>query len=441
MDASTLVLDSNVINERNFSRLKKRDSSALQLLESFPHVTVYRLETYTDNNDNKQRWIKLGAEGAALVAKFGRPPAIRLTILNKSSPLDFCLDISAIKRVKRSGENVMIRCNGGIDIGLGLGLEQDNCTFGMWVPDDSLRQAVEIAINKYINMTKICTYDTLLANMKINNAYSNSNNNTNTDNISNNNSSSSNITITDSNSNSSNKGDMLMKFLKTGTTSTDSTNSNTNNSDKVTNNGKGNMLMKFLKGGSSDGNTDGNTDSSSDNANVKSNDGLINLTSVFKDRLGSSTSTSASTSSASSPLTISGIDSKETVVNITSVFKQKLSSPELSKLGGNGDAVTNITSMMKGKLSSPDLSKLSTASTASTASSSSTFSQIPTVTLPPAALSSTSSLESLKSLIKVNSSPIINTNPDSAIGATVTLSSSPSSDLISPSDLLGRRKK
>jgi len=433
MDASTLLLDSNIINERNFSRLKKRDSSALQLLESFPHVTVYRLETYIDNNDNKQRWIKLGAEGAALVAKFGRPPAIRLTILNKTSPLDFCLDISAIKRVKRSGENVMIRCNGGIDIGLGLGQEQDNCTFGMWVPDDSLRQAVEIAINKYINMTKICTYDTLLANMKINNA--NSNTNSNTDNTSNNNSTS-NVTIIDSNSN---KGDMLMKFLKTGNTDSNTNSNTTNDTTKTINNGnsensKGNMLMKFLKSGSNDGTTDGNTDSSSDNANIKSSDGLVNLTSVFKDRLGSSTSTSTSTSTASSPLTITGIDSKETVVNITSALKQKLSSPELSKLGGNGDVFMNITSMMKGKLSSPDLSKLSTSP------SSNTLSQIPTVTLPPAALSSSSSIESLKTLIKVNSSPIMNTNPDS-VGATVTLSSSPSSDLISPSDLLGRRKK
>lgn len=423
MDGS-LVLDSNVINDRNFSRLKKRDSSALELLDSFPHVTVYRLETYTEkNNEQKQRWIKLGAEGAALVAKFGRPPAIRLTILNKTSPLDFCLDISAIKRVKRSGENVMIRCNGGIDIGLGLGPEQDNCTFGMWIPDDNLRQSVEISINKYINMTKYISYDTLLANMKINNANSKTENDNNNTNTSTNTSITS--TITDINSNNINKGDMLMKFLKSGSNDNHSKNngnniikmnniieSENNSSSSTTttttnNNNKGEMLMKFLKAGNS-------TD----------------------DKLVSSASTSASTSTTSSPLTISGFDSKETVVNITSVLKQKLSSPELSKLGGNGDTVINITSMMKGKLSSPELTKLNNNP------------PIPPVTLPPAITTtsaSSSSLESLKTLIKVNSSPIINANPDSINGSIKSPSnnstSASASDLISPSDLLGSLNK
>ena len=401
MDGS-LVLNSNLINDRNFARLKKRDSSALELLDSFPHVTVYRIETYIEhNNEQKQRWIKLGAEGAALVAKFGRPPAIRLTILNKTSPLDFCLDISAIKRVKRTGENVMIRCNGGIDIGLGLGPEQDNCTFGMWIPDDNLRQSVEISINKYINMTKYVSYDTLLANMKINNANNKTDDNNNNSN-----------TITDNNSIINNKGDMLMKFLKSGSNDTQSNNNNIkmnniidseNNGNSTTNtttnsNNKGDMLMKFLKSGN---NTDDNK----------------------------SASTSASTSTTSSPLTLSGFDSKETLVNITSVLKQKLSSPELSKLGGNGDTVINITSMMKGKLSSPELSKLNNNP------------PIPPVTLPPA-ITTSSSLESLKTLIKVNSSPIINTNPDSiTVGSVKSPSNNTSSShLISPSDLLGSKK-
>lgn len=132
----SLSFDFSSRDSRNLNTLKQIVPNVINIIESVPHVAIYKFEP------KEMKWIRFNVEGAGFVIQNKSTPFYQLIVLNKEFPEDFILDLVMINKVKVQIPYLMIRYSTG----------QAPIILGFWFHDDIERDKMMVAIERSMEL-------------------------------------------------------------------------------------------------------------------------------------------------------------------------------------------------------------------------------------------------------------------------------------------------
>jgi mRNA-decapping enzyme 1B len=124
------TLSEEARKEANLRVLQRQDKSVDDILGSATHVVLYQFSA--------QQWQKLDVEGSLFLIKRREMPRFQLSVLNRNSTDNYCVDISATFQVQNKDPYLMFR-------------NPDNTIQGIWFHNGPEREQMAALLQNVVN--------------------------------------------------------------------------------------------------------------------------------------------------------------------------------------------------------------------------------------------------------------------------------------------------
>jgi mRNA-decapping enzyme 1B len=128
------TLSDEARKEANLRVLQRQDKSVDDILCSATHVVLYEFSA--------SQWQKLDIEGSLFLVKRRQMPRFQLSVLNRNSTDNYCVDISATFQVQNKDPYLMFR-------------KPDNSIQGIWFHNGPEREQVAALLQKVVKSLQV----------------------------------------------------------------------------------------------------------------------------------------------------------------------------------------------------------------------------------------------------------------------------------------------